>query len=62
MPTSKTGYVAREIARHGYVGQALVDTELRTADEKGNDTDPDQPGKLLRRQLRDLELSRRTTA
>ncbi|MBD9634251.1 AMP-binding protein [Pseudomonas sp. PDM19] len=32
--------------REGYVGQALVDTELRTVDEEGNDTGPDQPGEL----------------
>lgn len=32
--------------REGYVGQALVDTELRTVDEEGNDTSPDQPGEL----------------
>jgi len=32
--------------REGYVGQALVDTELRTVDEEGNDTAPDQPGEL----------------
>ncbi|MEE9099420.1 AMP-binding protein [Pseudomonas nitroreducens] len=32
--------------REGYVGQALVDTELRTVDEEGADTGPDQPGEL----------------
>lgn len=32
--------------REGYVGQALIDTELRTVDEEGNDTGPDQPGEL----------------
>ena len=32
--------------REGYIGQALIDTELRTADDDGNDVPAETPGEL----------------
>jgi len=32
--------------REGYIGQALIDTELRTVDDDGNDVPAESPGEL----------------
>ncbi|WP_313055318.1 AMP-binding protein [Pseudomonas lopnurensis] len=32
--------------REGYIGQALIDTELRTVDDEGHDVPPETPGEL----------------
>ncbi|MDH2246772.1 long-chain fatty acid--CoA ligase [Pseudomonas sp. GD03855] len=32
--------------REGYIGQALIETELRTVDDEGNDVAPETPGEL----------------
>ncbi len=32
--------------REGYIGQALIETELRTVDDEGNDVAPEMPGEL----------------
>ena len=32
--------------REGYIGRALIDTELRTVDDDGNDVPAESPGEL----------------
>ncbi len=44
-PVVATG-TALSPSREGYIGQALIDTELRTVDDDGNDVPAESPGEL----------------